>query len=417
MDRERAKNPNTPLEELRALARYFPEDVSGNPVLSLFSIEDPAGWLALRQEIEDTIQEHKLREGLAKAEQRTLSLFVADCIEQTLAPIEESQKALQESPYAHDDYYYKPMIQHARRLISLLRQSPEKAHSLGNPPTWVDGAGDPVWLPEDLDSLSGFLHQLSGPLSESKIFGAACSVVPVVKACKGSLSEHWPLRRLEHYLGRPISLPADIPWYRLPREEQARHPKTPIDVLKTLLEKNAAALVENPALSSPDAPEEARALWCTAKQHTLRLKIEARLQQMPHDERQRLLLECAERVEGLVQSQEERKKISEALSLIRLSLEQPTAAQNLEKLSMDFNRLANRRGINGVQSVYHALMTFCYACDVARHPTSASYGVHAMISALWISQAKQPQTSHQASPENQLRFIALQEETLRRIEP
>src|SRR5262245_59085937 len=85
----RARDPETPPEELEALVEAEPEAVLANPALSLLALENPAVYQWLTQQARIALLERELRAGLARLEAPTRRLFAADCVERVL-PLYES---------------------------------------------------------------------------------------------------------------------------------------------------------------------------------------------------------------------------------------------------------------------------------------------------------------------------------------
>ena len=61
---EKAKNPNTPANELVSLSLHYPDEVLSNPILPLIALENPALWSQIVEaayQVKDT-HKQKLRQ-------------------------------------------------------------------------------------------------------------------------------------------------------------------------------------------------------------------------------------------------------------------------------------------------------------------------------------------------------------------
>lgn len=88
-EKAKARSPETEANELRRLARQYPNEVLANPVLPLLSLEVPALFAEIKQIAEDARQEFWIRTQLRRSSPAQRRLFVAYCAELVLPFFEE----------------------------------------------------------------------------------------------------------------------------------------------------------------------------------------------------------------------------------------------------------------------------------------------------------------------------------------
>jgi hypothetical protein len=112
--RLRALDPNTTPQELMLLTHDFPREVSTNPVMPLLSLEDPAFYQELLQEVDANLPVQEIKEKCDKLNGIQLRRFSAECAERAVTCLEahlpNEQRPRRMLALAH--LYARPIWQH-----------------------------------------------------------------------------------------------------------------------------------------------------------------------------------------------------------------------------------------------------------------------------------------------------------------